>query len=77
MHHFHAAKSVPPFNAAIVGSVPLGGGVSSSASVEVATYTFLEELTSDKAASEKDKALACQAAEHSHAGIRFSMIILF
>eukprot|EP00090_Calanus_glacialis_P046365 TRINITY_DN9080_c0_g1_i11.p1 TRINITY_DN9080_c0_g1~~TRINITY_DN9080_c0_g1_i11.p1 ORF type:complete len:337 (-),score=104.11 TRINITY_DN9080_c0_g1_i11:146-1156(-) len=69
VHHFHAAKSLPPFNAVIVGSVPLGGGVSSSASVEVATYTFLEELTADKAASEKDKALACQAAEHSHAGM--------
>ena len=35
----------------------------------MATYTFLEELTADKATSEKDKALACQAAEHSHAGI--------
>jgi len=69
VHHFHASKSIPPFNAVIVGSVPLGGGVSSSASVEVATYTFLEELTADKAASEKDKALACQAAEHSHAGM--------
>ena len=34
----------------------------------MATYTFLEELTADKAASEKAKALACQAAEHSHAG---------
>jgi len=43
-----------------VGSVPLGGGVSSSASVEVATYTFLEELTGEKAESEKEKALACQ-----------------
>ena len=42
--------------------------MSSSASVEVATYTFLEELTGNKAASEKDKALACQAAEHTHAG---------
>ena len=66
--HFHAAKSIPAFEAVIVGSVPLGGGVSSSASVEVATYTFLEELTKDKAGSEKEKALACQAAEHSHAG---------
>jgi len=69
VHHFHAAKSIPPFNAVIVGSVPLGGGVSSSASVEVATYTFLEELTADRAVSEKDKALACQAAEHTHAGM--------
>lgn len=67
--HFHAAKSIPAFEAVIVGSVPLGGGVSSSASMEVATYTFLEQLTQDKARSEKEKALACQAAEHSHAGM--------
>merc|ERR1719187_557076 len=69
VHHFHAKSSLCGFEAAIVGSVPLGGGVSSSASVEVATYTFLEELTGEKAASEKEKALACQAAEHSHAGM--------
>ena len=29
-------------------------------SLQVATYTFLEELTGEKAASEKEKALACQ-----------------
>jgi len=69
VHHFHAKSSLCGFEAAIVGSVPLGGGVSSSASVEVATFTFLEELTGEKAASEKEKALACQAAEHSHAGM--------
>lgn len=52
------------FDAAIVTSVPLGGGVSSSASLEVATYTFLEELTGCKASDLKLKALACQKAEH-------------
>ena len=35
VHHFHAKSSLCGFEAAIVGSVPLGGGVSSSASVEV------------------------------------------
>ena len=35
VHHFHAKSSLSGFEAAIVGSVPLGGGVSSSASVEV------------------------------------------
>ena len=65
-HHFpHQLKS---FQAVIVGSVPLGGGVSSSASLEVAFYTFLEELTGQTASSDREKALACQAAEHSHAG---------
>ena len=65
-HHF--PENLKSFEAVIVGSVPLGGGVSSSASVEVAFYTFLEELTGTPARSDKDKALACQAAEHSHAG---------
>ena len=65
-HHF--PQNLKSFEAVIIGSVPLGGGVSSSASVEVAFYTFLEELTGSHAKSEKEKALACQAAEHSHAG---------
>jgi len=58
LHHF--PSPLPAFEAAIVGSVPLGGGVSSSASVEVATFTFLEQLTGVEAESEKEKALACQ-----------------
>lgn len=59
------------FDAAVVSSVPLGGGVSSSASIEVATYTFLEQLTGGINAniSKKDKALACQKAEHEFAGM--------
>ena len=32
------------FDAVIHSSVPLGGGLSSSASLEVAVYTFLEAL---------------------------------
>merc|ERR1719361_2679447 len=66
-HHF--PQPLKAFEAVIVGSVPLGGGVSSSASLEVAFYTFLEELTGCPAKSDKEKALACQAAEHSHAGM--------
>lgn len=69
VHHFHAPQALTGFDAAVVGSVPLGGGVSSSASLEVATYTFLEELTGERAVSDQKKALACQAAEHSHAGM--------
>jgi len=67
-HHFHA-QPLPPLDAVIIGSVPLGGGVSSSASVEVAFYTFLEQLTGSRAKSDQEKALACQGAEHSHAGM--------
>ena len=60
---------VPSFDAEIVSSVPLGGGLSSSASLEVATYTFLEQLTGSSAGNQKEKALACQKAEHDFAGM--------
>ena len=56
------------FKAVIVSSVPLGGGLSSSASVEVAMYTFLEALCQTKH-DPKAKALACQKAEHDFPGM--------
>lgn len=37
--------TVEPFDAVIKSNVPLGSGLSSSAALEVATYTFLENLT--------------------------------
>ena len=48
-------------------TIPLGGGLSSSASLEVAVYSFLEALTGTKSGSPKEKALACQKAEHDFA----------
>jgi len=51
------------FDVAIATDVPLGGGLSSSAALEVATFTFLEELTG-KRHEKKQKALLCQGAEH-------------
>ncbi|XP_060080747.1 galactokinase-like [Ylistrum balloti] len=58
------------FNAVIITSVPIGGGVSSSASIEVATYTFLEGVTGTFGQlDKKDKALACQKAEHEFPGM--------
>lgn len=60
---------IPGFNAVVVSSVPLGGGLSSSAALEVAIYTFLEELTCVKTNDLKQKALACQKAEHDYAGM--------
>lgn len=57
------------FDAVVTTSVPLGGGLSSSASLEVATYTFLEVLTGNKAPSLQAKALACQKAEHDFANM--------
>ncbi|MDA7916135.1 galactokinase [Verrucomicrobia bacterium] len=56
------------FEALILSSVPLGGGLSSSASLEVAFATFLESLTGHQFAP-KEKALLCQRAEHEFAGV--------
>ncbi|XP_059473612.1 galactokinase-like [Neocloeon triangulifer] len=67
--NFHAASAVEGFEAVILTTVPLGGGLSSSASLEVATYTFLEALTNNQSKQLKDKALACQKAEHDFAGV--------
>lgn len=61
-------ENLPSFKAAIVSNVPLGGGLSSSASVEVAMYTFLEALCGAKH-DLKAKALACQKAEHDFPGM--------
>ena len=38
------AMGIPPFDVVIATSVPLGGGLSSSAALEVATSYFIEEL---------------------------------
>lgn len=67
IQHYRAAP-VPAFRAVIASSVPLGGGVSSSASLEVATYTFLQQLKPDDG-DKVSKAVACQQAEHTHAGV--------
>ncbi|KAG7173026.1 Galactokinase-like [Homarus americanus] len=62
-------RDVSGFDAVVTSSVPLGGGLSSSASLEVATYTFLESITGTKATSLREKALACQKAEHEFANM--------
>lgn len=60
-------EGLPGFDAAIVSSVPLGGGLSSSASLEVAIFTFLEALSKRDDIVEADKAKLCQKAEHDFA----------
>ena len=60
--------TIPGFDAAVAGNVPLGGGLSSSASLEVATATFMDGLlgvTTDGV----QKALMCQKAEHEYANV--------
>jgi galactokinase len=56
------------FDALIHSTVPLGGGLSSSASLEVSTATLLEAITGNKL-DPVEKALLCQKAEHDYAGV--------
>ena len=63
---FEAGLKVPPFCALINSNVPLGGGLSSSASLETAVATLLETIA-DKKLAEKQKPLVCQKAEHTYA----------
>jgi len=58
----------PAFDALIHSTVPLGGGLSSSAALEVSTATLLEAITGTKL-DPVDKALLCQKAEHEYAGM--------
>ncbi|XP_068120355.1 galactokinase [Hyperolius riggenbachi] len=67
IQHYRAGP-IPGFNAVVATSVPLGGGLSSSAALEVATYTFLQQLCPDDG-DDVQKALACQKAEHTFPGV--------
>lgn len=58
----------PGFDALIESTVPLGGGLSSSAALEVSTATVLERMTGHKL-DPVGKALLCQQAEHQYAGM--------
>ena len=59
---------VPSFQAVVRSTVPLGGGLSSSAALEVATATLLEAMLGHELAP-IEKALLCQEAEHKFAGV--------
>eukprot|EP00903_Cladosiphon_okamuranus_P014387 g13355.t1 len=56
------------FDAAIASDVPLGGGLSSSAALEVSVATLLEEITGVKV-SGVEKALRCQWSDHNFMNI--------
>jgi galactokinase len=55
-------------NLLVDSQVPLGGGLSSSAALEVATATLLEAATKTQL-DPVDKARLCQKAEHQYAGM--------
>jgi galactokinase len=58
----------PSLDVVIVSDVPLGGGLSSSAALEVATATLLEVVTGS-ALDPREKARLCRQAEHEFAGV--------
>jgi galactokinase len=59
---------IPAFSLTIWGDVPLGSGLSSSASLEVATATALLSLVPGFSLSGVEKALLCQSAENEFVG---------
>ena len=59
---------IPALEVALVSTVPLGGGLSSSAALEVCAATLLETVTGTKL-DPIEKALLCQKAEHEFAGV--------
>ncbi len=60
-------NGLPGFDAMIYATLPVGGGVSSSAALEVAAATLCEQLSGRRLAPVA-KALLCQEAEHAFAG---------
>jgi galactokinase len=59
---------IPALDVAFMSTVPLGGGLSSSAALEVCTATLVEAATG-KAIDPVEKALLAQKAEHEFAGV--------
>jgi len=59
---------IPGFDAEISATLPAGGGLSSSAALEVATATAIETLCG-RSLPPDEKALLCQQAEHEFAGV--------
>jgi galactokinase len=59
---------IPALDVAFTSTVPLGGGLSSSAALEVCTATLVEAATGKKI-DPVEKALLAQKAEHDFAGV--------
>jgi galactokinase len=61
-------QKIPALEVALISTVPLGGGLSSSAALEVCTATLIEAATGKKI-DPIEKALLAQTAEHEFAGV--------
>ncbi|HEV2968996.1 MAG TPA: galactokinase [Pirellulales bacterium] len=60
--------AIPGLDALVASTVPIGGGLSSSAALEVATATLAEAIAGESLETAA-KALLCQRAEHEFAGV--------
>ncbi len=61
-------SEIPPLQAVTRSNVPIGGGLSSSASLEVAVSTMIEAITGTPI-DPVTKGLVCQKAEHDFVGV--------
>ena len=61
-------EKIPALDVAFMSTVPLGGGLSSSAALEVCTATLVEAATG-REIDPVEKALIAQTAEHEFAGV--------
>ena len=64
----HRGVRIPALEVAFLSTVPLGGGLSSSAALEVCTATLMEAATG-RGMDPVEKALLAQKAEHDFAGV--------
>lgn len=77
VQQFHELGAAPPnLRAVVASSVPLGAGLASSASVEVAMATLLEAVTG-RTLTPVEKALLCQRAEHAFPGTPCGIMDMF
>ncbi|UCD76762.1 MAG: galactokinase [Phycisphaerales bacterium] len=67
---------LPNLRIAFTSSVPIGAGLSSSAAIEVATATLLEQVIGEPLPA-MDKALLCQRAEHDFPGTPCGIMDMF
>jgi galactokinase len=63
-----AGTALPALDALVASEVPVGGGLSSSAALEVATATLLEAAAGTPL-DPREKARLCRQAEHEYAGV--------
>ncbi|MHC4208608.1 MAG: galactokinase [Planctomycetota bacterium] len=73
---FAARHELPNLDLAVTGTVPLGAGLASSAAVEVAMATLLQQVTGS-GLDPLELAQLCQRAEHEFAGTPCGIMDMF